>query len=30
VWMEDPTTFPRDAARRWLAANEDRVDAWFE
>lgn len=30
VWMEDPTTFPRDAARRWLATNEDLVDAWFE
>ncbi len=30
VWMEDPATFPRDAARRWLATNEDRVDAWFE
>lgn len=30
VWMEDPGTFPRDAARRWLATNQDLVDAWFE
>ncbi len=30
VWMEDPATFPRDAARRWLATNEDLVDTWFE
>ncbi len=30
VWMEDPGTFPRDAARRWLDANPDTVRGWFE
>lgn len=30
VWMEEPGAFPRDAARRWLDANPERVRAWFE
>jgi len=30
VWMEEPGAFPRDAARRWLDTNPDRLRSWFE
>jgi glycine betaine/proline transport system substrate-binding protein len=30
VWMEQPGVLPRDAARRWLEAHPEEVDAWFD
>jgi len=27
-WMSAPSAEPRSVARRWIAANADRIEAW--